>query len=70
MGRDNNLRTADASQLFTVRVWVERMGQDARHVRIQVKHVLSGSTRTFLEWRQAIDFIEARIDESKLRGGE
>jgi hypothetical protein len=56
-------KTPDSSHLFTIRVWVESVNQDTRQVRIQVKHVLSGATRTFLQWPQAIAFIEAQIQE-------
>lgn len=49
------------SQLFTVRVWVESRQAGNRQVRVQVKHVLSGSTRTFREWAQVIAFIEERL---------
>lgn len=57
-------KTTDSSHLFTIRVWVESVNQDTSQVRIQVKHVLSGATRTFLQWSQAIDFIEAQIQET------
>ena len=46
-------KAPDSSHLFTIRVWVESANQDTRQVRIQVKHVLSGATRTFLQWSQA-----------------
>jgi hypothetical protein len=56
-------KSPDSSHLFTIRVWVESVDQDNRQLRIQVKHVLSGATRTFLQWSQAIAFIEAQIQE-------
>lgn len=55
--------TPDPSQLFTVRVWTESVNQDTKQVRIQVKHVLSGATRTFLQWFQVIEFIQAKLPE-------
>jgi len=51
------------SQLFTVRVWVESTQDGNRQMRVQVKHVLSGATRTFREWSQVIAFIEKRLQD-------
>lgn len=51
------------SQLFTVRVWVEsKPGGDAQ-VRVEVKHVLSGATRSSREWSQVVAFIEDRLHD-------
>jgi hypothetical protein len=55
--------TPDPSQLFTIRVWTESVDQDTRQMRIQVKHVLSGATRTFIQWSQVIEFIESQLLE-------
>lgn len=44
-------------------VWVESASHDT--IRIQVKHVLSGATRTFLQWSQVIEFIEAEVEHHK-----
>ena len=52
-----------ASQLFTVRVWVESAPDGSTQVRVQVKHVLGGATRTFREWSQVVEFIEARLKD-------
>jgi hypothetical protein len=60
---EGNPKTADSSQLFTIRVWMESVNPDTRQVRIQVKHVLSGATRTFLQWPAVIAFIETQIQE-------
>ncbi len=54
-----------ASQLFTVRVWVESKHDGSTQVRVQVKHVLSGATRTFREWSQVVAFITARLQASE-----
>jgi hypothetical protein len=56
-------KSPDSSHLFTIRVWVESVNKDTRQVRIQVKHVLSGATHTFLQWAQVIEFIEAQLLE-------
>jgi hypothetical protein len=50
--------------MLTIRVWIESVNQNTRQMRIQVKHVLSGATRTFLQWSQVIEFIEAQLAES------
>ena len=57
-------KTSGSSQLFTIRVWIESVNPDTRQVRIQVKHVLSGATRTFLQWPSVIAFIETQIQEN------
>jgi hypothetical protein len=51
------------SQLFTVRVWVEPSQDGGTQMRVQVKHVLSGATRTLREWSQVIAFIENRLQD-------
>lgn len=54
-----------ASQLFTVRVWVESAQGGSRQVRVEVKHVLSGASRTFREWSQVVAFIEDRLQDGE-----
>ena len=53
------------SQLFTVRVWVESTQDGNRQMRVQVKHVLSGTMRTFREWAQVVAFIEDRLQDQE-----
>ena len=48
------------SQLFTVRVWQEELGEGDWAWRGQVQHVVSGETRYFQEWRALLDFLMAR----------
>lgn len=58
-------RTDDAwnrSQLFTVRVWRERMQHDVQEVRIQVRHVLTGETRYFDAWPPLIDYVLTKLE--------
>lgn len=38
------------SHLFTVRVWLEELGEGKTEWRGEVKHVLSGEVRYFREW--------------------
>jgi hypothetical protein len=42
-------RERHGSQLFTVRLWVEDMGEGTEH-RGLVRHVLSGATWHFRDW--------------------
>lgn len=37
------------------------MQDGSPQVRVQVKHVLSGATRTFREWSQVIAFVVERM---------
>jgi hypothetical protein len=53
------------SHLFTLRVWVESSNDEKLQVRVQIKHVLSGTTRNFLNWSHMIDFIEDRLNDGK-----
>jgi hypothetical protein len=52
------------SQLFTVRVWVEALGNDQTEVRGEVQHVLSGETHYFRRWSKLVEFLTARFPES------
>lgn len=62
---ENAQTSRDSSHLFTIRVWVESANHDTRQVRIQVKHVHSGAARTFLQWAQAIEFIQTRVEDDR-----
>lgn len=52
------------SQLFTLRLWVERLGKEPTEVRIQVRHVLTGETRYFREWTLFIMYVLAKLQEN------
>ncbi len=56
------------SQLFTLRLWVERLGQEPTEVRIQVRHVLSGETRYFHEWPLVVAYLLAKVQEAGREG--
>ncbi len=45
------------SQLFTVRVWREDLGEGRSEWRGQVQHVLSGPARYFRDWHTLETFI-------------
>ncbi len=38
------------AQLFTVRLWVEDLGDDRKEWRGKVQHVLSGEAQYFRDW--------------------
>lgn len=48
------------SQLFTVRVWLEDLGEGRSEWRGQVQHVLGGETRYFRDWETLVAFIVER----------
>lgn len=62
------------THLFTVRLWVERYGDDRGEVRIQVRHVLSGETCYFRAWSEVVAFLLAKMQaldaESRGEGGD
>ena len=52
------------SQLFTVRLWREPLGNDVYEVRWQVRHVLSGETRYFRRWQEVLTFLLLKLQVS------
>lgn len=57
------------SQLFTVRLWIEDLGEGATEHRGVLRHVLSGSTWHFRDWddlrRWMVSALEG--DEASVR---
>ena len=52
-----NMPGSPHSQLFTVRVWREELGEGRSEWRVQARHVLSGETRYFRDWPSLVTFI-------------
>lgn len=52
------------SQLFTVRLWQENLGNGVYEVRWQVRHLLSGETRYFRRWQEAAPFLLLKLQAS------
>lgn len=50
------------SELFTVRLWMEELGEGVDY-RGQVKHVVSGATRHFREWADLEAFLIGTFDD-------
>lgn len=49
------------THLFTVRAWLEPLDCDQGEVRLCVTHVLSGETRYFCTWPDAMVFLLAKL---------
>ena len=49
------------SHLFTVRLWLEDLGEGRAEWRGQVQHVLSGETHYFREWPMLIALVRAML---------
>jgi hypothetical protein len=49
------------SHLFTVRLWIEDLGDGRAEWRGQVQHVLSGETHYFREWETLLALLEAML---------
>ena len=50
------------SQLFTVRLWYERVDAGQWEVRMQAKHILTGETRYFREWSMLAAYLASKLD--------
>jgi hypothetical protein len=64
MGRD---RHPQHSQLFTLRLWKEELGDGQVEVRCQAQHVLSGETRSFLGCVGLREFLCAKLQEFEVQ---
>jgi hypothetical protein len=49
------------SHLFTVRLWLENLGDGRAEWRGQLQHVLSGETHYFREWETLIALLLAML---------
>jgi hypothetical protein len=50
------------TQLFTVRVWIEDMGEAGSEHRGLVRHVLSGATCHFRDWEDLRRWMESALE--------
>lgn len=50
--------SSHSSQLFTVRLWPEELGDGLVEWRGRVQHVTSGQWRYFREWPALVAFLE------------
>ena len=49
-------------QLFTVRVWQEKLSEEVVEIRFQVRHILTGETRIFRDGEQVLRYLLARLE--------
>ena len=54
-------RQQNQSHLFTVRLWIENLGDGRAEWRGQLQHVLSGETRYFREWPTVLTLLRAML---------
>ena len=54
---------AARSQMFTLRVWTEEVGNGRIEIRGILKHVLTGETHHFRDWQTMIRHVKT-IDHS------
>lgn len=52
------------SQLFTLRLWPEELGDGSVEWRGQVQHVTSGRQRTFREWPALVAAVQEMLDRT------
>jgi hypothetical protein len=50
------------SQLFTVRLWVEDLGEEGTEYRGVVRHVLSGATWHFRDWEDLRTYMVSPLE--------
>jgi hypothetical protein len=50
------------SQLFTVRIWEEELGNGQTELRGKVQHVTSGEARYFRDWSTLVAFCNRCLD--------
>lgn len=54
----DHLESPHHSQLFTVRLWQEELGEGRSEWRGKVQHVLSGEARYFRDWATLIAALQ------------
>ncbi len=54
---------SSCSQLFTVRLWYEDLGDGRSEWRGQVQHTLSRETRYFRDWPTLIAFLAEQLEK-------
>ncbi|NJD59721.1 MAG: hypothetical protein C3F13_14355 [Anaerolineales bacterium] len=53
--------TSQPSQLFTLRMWLEDLGEGQMDWRGKVQHIGSGEVRYFRSWQMLRDFVEDKL---------
>jgi hypothetical protein len=60
----NSRQHREGSQLFTLRVWMEEVGDNRLEMRGTIRHVLSGETRHFRDTAVLRQFVERSFTET------
>jgi hypothetical protein len=50
------------SHLFTLRLWVEEVGDGRCEARGKIHHILTGETIYFREWSSLLDFLKKKLE--------
>ncbi len=72
--RQNDALTGDettddcSSQLFTVRIWPERVEQEAVTWRGKVQHIPTGAWRYVRDWEGLVAFFETQLVDDRQPG--
>ena len=56
--QEDNNRAAQGSHLFTMRLWLEDLGNGQTDWRGKVQHVTSGEARYFRDWPTLETFVD------------
>jgi hypothetical protein len=51
------------SQLFTLRVWTEAVGDSQTEWRGKVQHIATGETQYFRNWEALVEFLQRSVSE-------
>jgi hypothetical protein len=62
--------SSTASHLFTLRIWLEALGDDQSEWRGQVTYVLTGETQYFCQWTQLQDTLRHCLPDFELETGK
>jgi hypothetical protein len=65
--KENQLE--QSSHLFTLRMWLEDLGDGQLDWRGKVQHVNSGEVIYFRNWQTLEDFIQGLLQAGKVEGG-
>ncbi|MBV7331210.1 hypothetical protein KFU94_23830 [Chloroflexi bacterium TSY] len=62
---DKQRPVVNHSQLFTIRLWLEPLGNEHFEMRGKVQHVLSGEARYFRDWDSLADFLTRQMQKDE-----
>ncbi len=62
---DDTKQPAQTSHLFTLRMWLEDLGNGQLDYRGKVQHINSGEVIYFRNWQTLEAFVEGRLHKAK-----